>query len=124
MEPRFVDRARRLIREDRDEHFVAFFERARLRALDAEDADESILDEERDAELALDVREAREPRAIAAAAHALADCAHVRELRADTAHAHQLAALGDDAEHALTDGDLRAEPRHLVATARRDTQHA
>src|SRR5262245_50323669 len=62
---RAPDRARRLVRDDRNEILVVLRERARHRSLDREDADELVAHEERDRDLALGVRKPRHGNVVA-----------------------------------------------------------
>ena len=64
-EPRVVDRARDLVRDDRDEPLLVLAEGPLHRALDREDADQLVAHEQRNRELALGVRKPRHRHGVA-----------------------------------------------------------
>jgi hypothetical protein len=125
---RIVDAGGDLNADDRQQHFVKFVEPARRFALDAEHADQPVLHDKRDRQLALRMGKARHlrhrrkrtrPCGFRAGAHA----GEIGALRGHIAHAQHLPPPRRDAEHALSDDDLGAGSA-IVAPARRHLEHA
>ena len=102
VQPRVLDRHRRLAGEQRQDLDVALAERVELRALEIDDADAAILDEHRDRELG---------------AHVGHDLDVARILR-DVRHEHRLAMERRVADDALAEPDARHVA--LLAEVQRD----
>ena len=115
--PRVVDAGGDLIADDRQQHLVKFVEGVGCCALDAEHADQPVLDDEGNRQLALRMGKPRHlhrrlkrglPRGLRAGAHA----GEIGPLRRDIAHAHNAPPPRRHAEHALPHGISAPVRRH------------
>jgi hypothetical protein len=117
-----VDPVGDLIADDRQQHLIELVERVRRSALDAEDADETILHHQRNAELALGVGETGHFRCrlqseMSAGFHARPHTGDIGKLRADITHAYDPLPPRGDPEDSLPDRDCCPGLRPVIAAA-------
>ena len=123
-----TDGARDLVRDDRHQVAVVFVERLPHGALDREDSNQFVADEERNRDLALCVRQAGDRHGVADL-HSAPRLHHLTALRrgvgtllSEVVQLQHLSPLGDDADGANADADAAADRLILVAPAGDDAQ--
>ena len=128
VEPRVVNRARDLVGDDQEQAATMLAERALHGALDREDPDQFVPDQQRDGDLALGIVQAGNRNRVAKLL-ATARLHHLPSLRrgvgallAKVAHVQHLALLRHDADDPGADPHTPADRLVFVAAARHDPQ--